>query len=70
MKKLNVNQMEDLIGGVGGFGTGLSCTVTAFALGAIIGGATLGLGAFAFAVASAGVCGGSIGWGSASGSWF
>ncbi len=70
MKKLELYQMENLEGGSGGFGTAASCTFLAFALGAVITGATLGTGVFAAACIGAAVCGGSVGRGAASGSWF
>lgn len=71
MKKLELNQMENLEGGGGnGFGTGLSCGLTALAITSILTVATAGVGLFAGAMVSGMVCGGSIGWAAAGGSWF
>lgn len=70
MKKLELNQMENLEGSAGGFGTGASCAYTALAIGGVLAGATLGVGLFASVMVGSLVCGGSIGWGAASGSWF
>jgi hypothetical protein len=72
MKKLELNQMENLEGGAtqsNGFLTGMACGFTIVAAGAFIYG-TAGVGAAIGANAAAAVCGGLIGWGSASGSWF
>jgi hypothetical protein len=69
MKKLELNQMENLEGEKGGFMTGLSCGLTIIAGAAIIT-TTFGGGTVIAGMAAGVVCGGSIGWGSASGDWW
>jgi hypothetical protein len=72
MKKLELNQMENLEGWgayAQGSVTGFSCGLTALAITSILTTATFGVGLFAGAMVSGMVCGGSIGWGSASGFW-
>ena len=70
MKKMELNQMENLEGGVGGFGTGIACGIAGAGITAIVTATTFGVGTFATALAFGAVCGGSIGWGSASGNWW
>jgi hypothetical protein len=73
MKKLELNQMGYLVAGkypyANGTGTGVACGLTAIAVTGILTAATFGAGLFAGAMISGLVCGGAIGWGSASGSW-
>lgn len=69
MKKLEINQIDDVIGGDGGFWTSFACVGTLIASGVVIAG-TAGAGALPAAYAAGAACGGLIGYGSASGNWF
>ncbi len=70
MKKMELNQMENLEGGTGGSGTAFSCTMAVAGISTILGAATFGVGLFAGALIAGAACGGAIGWGSASGNWW
>lgn len=69
MKTLELNEMESLQGFGGGSGTAFVCAFTVLASAAVLVG-TAGAGAPIAAYASGAACGGSIGWGLASGSWW
>lgn len=69
MKTLNLVEMQNVEAGANGSGTAFACTLTVIASAAFIIG-TAGTGAVVAAYASGAVCGGSIGWGLASGNWW
>ena len=51
MKKIELNQMENLLGGAGGFGTGITCGIAGAGITAIVTATTFGIGTFARALA-------------------
>lgn len=69
MKKLELNQMENLEGGKGGFITGLTCATYLLAGGAFAIG-TAGIGAAVAVTIGALGCGVSVGHGLDTGSWW
>ncbi|WP_445718283.1 hypothetical protein [Flavobacterium sp.] len=69
MKKLELNQMENLEGGEKGFWAGAACGGTIILAAAFTYG-TVGIGGAIGANAAAFACGGLLGWGAASGTWF
>jgi hypothetical protein len=69
MKKLKLNQMENLEGGKGGFVTGLICGTYVLA-GAALAVGTGGIGAPIGAAIGAIGCGWSVGHGLETGSWW
>ena len=68
MKKLELNQMENLEGGGGGFFTSFSCGLTVLALVGMTA-ATGGAGAIVAAPIAGAACGVSLGLGSSWGYW-
>lgn len=68
MKKLEVNQMENLRGEGGGFFTSFSCTLTVISLGAMTV-ASGGTAAIIAAPLAGAACGASLGLGSSWGYW-
>jgi hypothetical protein len=69
MKTLELNQMEGLEGGANGEGTAFACALSVIAGAAAIYG-TGGLAAAFVCNFAAAACGGLVGHGSSTGSWF
>ncbi|WP_316844821.1 hypothetical protein [Pedobacter psychrodurus] len=69
MKKLELVQLENVLGGKDAFWTGAACAGTLILAGAFIYG-TAGTGAVIGVHAAAVACGGLIGYGASTGSWF
>jgi hypothetical protein len=69
MKKLELNQMESLEGGAGGFWAGFACVGSIVAGGVAIYG-TGGLAAALVCNVAAAACGSIVGHGASSGHWF
>lgn len=69
MREVSMDQTEMINGGEGGFWIGAACAGTVILAGAFIYGTT-GVGAAIGAHATAVACGGLIGWGMSTGTWF